>query len=914
MVDHSWLRSNGLRRSVVFITIGSLLVVAGIALIVTKATSSDEPDPVSLASADRVLQSVQVTMAPNGDLTAVNGSVVGTTTGKKQFTGDSEYSPESAASDLPVRVLTSYRTAKKSGSDLSELAGYDGPVQIQLTVQNLTVKPRTLTYDVDGTERSRTAMVGAPLTIVASTALHDVKPSAVRRQAGGGLKGTNGVLSQSEKGTTQVQWASILAPPQLSSTSTLTLSVNAHDFKVPDIDLSVEPGVVTDASVGALLDQAFNPSDSSQMQLEQRTIDLVTRVNAVLARAGTTINQVRSTLNDSAKTLGTKTVADLKSSATSITSSVQGLDSSVTSLGQDLADSLSGTRSTTVEQLQQMVRVVDQMLGDTSAKPASARLAGRGCEAAVPGIKKPTSVYGNLLEVVGQLDGYARATSSCKDAMRASILKTVGPAQPDAQSCVGAGSVTCALFNAGSGFREIASQLIADGETAVASLHPEAADNAVTAAGELATASQDVATATAALAQSGPVRGGADMNAVRHALSDAVTAATGVSNAISTVHQQATTGQAGEAALGGLNSDLATQICAMVSSGALTGPEADQLRAYVSTTSCPDNNGATTQLPGAPGGRQPMEQQISAQSQAWSDLAANTATGSGTTALALAQLGTDLAAVSSAIDALANASRGNTGDLRALVAALGAKVGTLTSSSAKVTQRVGDVKQQQDGLADEVRKAFKNAADNSRSDADSAVDPSIRQVIDRTDADSAALGAMFDRSRNGLSSAAKAIADNGAKAVDQQRSGFATRQRTAGAQISSSIGKGLNQVTRGVSASTLDMKAADTLLGEDLQSVLLDLGTKRVKGSGLLGSMATGAAIANSAGYQLSLASRTASSYSNVRQGDVAGLLLRQAQTEAAAKLEAALPAFRLKLPDSATHRTVYTFHVQGEE
>ena len=87
MVNYSWLRSNGWRRSMVFITIGSLLVVAGLAVISTKPTSSDEPDPVSLASADRVLQSVQVTMAPDGDLTSVNGSVVGTTTDKKQFTG-----------------------------------------------------------------------------------------------------------------------------------------------------------------------------------------------------------------------------------------------------------------------------------------------------------------------------------------------------------------------------------------------------------------------------------------------------------------------------------------------------------------------------------------------------------------------------------------------------------------------------------------------------------------------------------------------------------------------------------------------------------------------------------------------------------------------------------------------------------
>jgi hypothetical protein len=110
------------------------------------------------------------------------------------------------------------------------------------------------------------------------------------------------------------------------------------------------------------------------------------------------------------------------------------------------------------------------------------------------------------------------------------------------------------------------------------------------------------------------------------------------------------------------------------------------------------------------------------------------------------------------------------------------------------------------------------------------------------------------------------------------------------------------------------MTAASSLLSRDLHNVLLDLGTRRVKGSGLLGSMATGAATANSAGYQLSLASRTASSYANVRKGDIAGILLRQAQTDTAMKLQAALPAFRLKLPDSATHRIVYSFHVRGSE
>lgn len=914
MLDLHRLRAIDLRKPVIMIVTGALLVVGGLVLIATKAMRSDQVDPSDLSRASRVLQSVQVSVAPNGDLTSIHDNVVGTTTEKKHFTGSASYSPRSAADDLPVRVVTSYRTTKKSGTDLSDLAGYDGPVQIQLTVQNLTVKPRTLTYDVAGRQQTRQALVGAPLTVVASTVLDGVRPAEVRRTEGSALAATNGVLSQNQKGHAQVQWAAVLAPPQLASSTTMTLSLEARDFKVPDFDLSVEPGIVTDASVSAVLDRAFNPAGSEEMRLQQRTIDLMGQVNSVLTRAGATIARVRSSLDDSSKTLGTKTITDLQGSASSISTSLHGLNGSVTSLGQDLTTSLRGTRSTTLEQLQQMVQAVDQTLGDTSAKPPTTTVTGTGCATTVAHAARADSVYGNLLQVVGQLDAYSRSTGYCKEALRTHILATVGTTHPDAQSCATDASVTCALFDAGNGLRTIATKLVSAGEDAVASLHPQAAADAMTAADNLATAAQAVSDAANAVGSAGPSSGnGADVSSVRNALKQATDAAGAIGLAITTLHQQALDGQAHEANIGTLGSDLAGRICAMQGSGALSAADASELRSYLTSTSCPDGAGATAPLGGAPGGRTPMDQQIGDQGQAWAKLAADTASDGGASAQALLGLGSALDGVDSALAALAESSHSTNSDLHDLVVALGAKVADLDTASSAVTQQVGALKVQQDGLAGAVRKAFSDAARSARDDADLAVDPQIRQVTNRVTSDSALLGEMFDRSTAGLSSAAKSIAQNSSRSIAEQRSQLVARERSGGAEISSAVDAGLVRVTQGVSTSTRDMTAANTLLAQDLKSVLLDLGTREVQGSGLLGSMTTGAATANTAAYQLALASRTTTSFANVRQVDAAGLLLRQAQTKTAAELEAALPAFRLSLPDSATHRTLYAFHVRGD-
>ena len=77
------------------------------------------------------------------------------------------------------------------------------------------------------------------------------------------------------------------------------------------------------------------------------------------------------------------------------------------------------------------MKTLDSMLGDTSVKPQPAAVRGDGCAVAVAAPQGASSVYGNIVQVAGQLSGFAKATDSCKTSLQQSILKSVGPEHPD---------------------------------------------------------------------------------------------------------------------------------------------------------------------------------------------------------------------------------------------------------------------------------------------------------------------------------------------------------------------------------------------------------------------------------------------------------------------------------------------------
>ena len=87
-----------------------------------------------------------------------------------------------------------------------------------------------------------------------------------------------------------------------------------------------------------------------------------------------------------------------------------------------------------------------------------------------------------------------------------------------------------------------------------------------------------------------------------------------------------------------------------------------------------------------------------------------------------------------------------------------------------------------------------------------------------------------------------------------------------------------------------------------------------MNGSGLLGSMATSAAKADTADYQLALATQNAQGYANIRAEDVAGILQRQAQFKASLEAATTLPSFHLEVPSGAASQTLYAFRIGAQK
>lgn len=862
-----------------------------------------------------MLQSVTVAMSGDGTVTALNSTAVATAGAAAQSTSSTRpFSPAEAASDLPFRILTAYRTADRAGTNLAELAGYTGPITIDITVQNLTARPQEVTYDSAGASKSEVALVGVPLTVVASAELDATSPDAVVTN-GTDDAVTNGVLSQTSNGHAVIQWATVLAPPQLRSSETLRLVVNAKDFKVPTVNLSAQPGLIADPSVGALLDSAFSPNSSKQLELQTQTIELISDVNEVLARASKDVSKVRRNLNDTSKTLGTKSVADLKSSTKQIATSMKSLDGRVKALGGELSSNLTTTKSSVLTLLDETVTTVDQALGDTSATAPTVTTSGSGCGTTVTANSSDTSLYGSLLRVSAQLDGYSKTTGACRDAIQQELVATVGPAEPTTEACASSTSVTCSLFQLKAEFTQIAEKLVSDGEAAAASLDSAAMSGATDA---YATLSADI---DAVVAQTANLSGGtsgnvddllddlADILGTSSISGTMLTHITALSGQIDELHTTAVQGKAALTDLQNTKTSLKSKVCALVSSGDLTAAKAQDLLGTLSGSDC-DNNA----IPGAPTAT--LESQLAQQAQAWDKILAATATTDTTAGLgkAIADLKQDVSNAQAKLAAAREADGTNQGNRARAIAEMRTKVTALKEADTTMAARMTRLQTQQANLESTIKTAFANAADEATAAAAAAIDSKVRTLAEQTTANSAALNEMFTRSAAGLSATATDITTDGAKVVDTQKAQVTAAAKEASTTISTQVTDDLAQISTSVGASSKDLEGANTLLTNDLRRVLLDLGTRKVKGSGLLGAMATSAATANSADYQLALASAQTTSYANVRSSDVDGIMLRQAQITASLEALASLPAFKIEVPAGAEHRTVYSIQLNGSK
>ena len=582
----------------------------------------------------RSLESIDIAVSPSGAVTAVSGTTVSVSPdGRRAAAGTRTYAPRDVAKDLPVRVRTAYRTADGAGTDLSEIAGYTGRVTVDVFVENLTVKPQSLTYDVAGTSRTRTALVGAPLTLSAAVSL-DADPDSVITASSDAQGVTNGVLSRTGDGKSQVQWAALLAPPQLGATADLRLVVDAVDFKVPEFGLSVQTGLITDPSVQGLMDAAFRTDTGSQLALTTSTIEALSQVNESLAKAHAIVDRVSTTLTGNAGTIGTQTLADLTSSSQSLSSSMQSIGTDLSGLTQTLTQTLTSAQSSTASQLLQVVNTASAIMGDTSEPAQVPSLESLGCQAqpgagptaqALVGSETPTpapaagsgdaagsagsgsgsavqadsgnGVYGSVNRVSGLLQAYAQANDDCKAAVQAQLSEALGDA--DTSTCAqGSVSATCSLAAAQQQVNAAVASLGEQADAVTAALQPETRADVLTSSTTLGEKVTGVETALNRLAPSEGGEGTGDLSTETEALNQAVNALTpGVDALVSTldgIHSWATTAQTNNTTARGQIEAAAADLCTEIAS-AKNPALLQQARARLTSTPCP---GAADNKPG----------------------------------------------------------------------------------------------------------------------------------------------------------------------------------------------------------------------------------------------------------------------------------------------------------------------------
>ena len=586
----------------------------------------------------RSLESIDIAVSPSGAVTAVSGTTVSVSPdGRRAAAGTRTYAPRDVAKDLPVRVRTAYRTADGAGTDLSEIAGYTGRVTVDVFVENLTVKPQSLTYDVAGTSRTRTALVGAPLTLSAAVSL-DADPDSVITASSDAQGVTNGVLSRTGDGKSQVQWAALLAPPQLGATADLRLVVDAVDFKVPEFGLSVQTGLITDPSVQGLMDAAFRTDTGSQLALTTSTIEALSQVNESLAKAHAIVDRVSTTLTGNAGTIGTQTLADLTSSSQSLSSSMQSIGTDLSGLTQTLTQTLTSAQSSTASQLLQVVNTASAIMGDTSEPAQVPSLESLGCQAqaqpgaeptaqALVGSETPTpapaagsgdaagvagsgsgsgsavqadsgnGVYGSVNRVSGLLQAYAQANDDCKAAVQAQLSEALGDA--DTSTCTqGSVSATCSLAAAQQQVNAAVASLGEQANAVTAALQPETRADVLTSSTALGEKVTGVETALNRLAPSEGGEGTGDLSTELETLNQAVDALTpGVDALVSTlddIHSWATTAQTNNTTARGQIEAAAADLCTEIAS-AKNPALLQQARARLTSIPCP---GAADNKPG----------------------------------------------------------------------------------------------------------------------------------------------------------------------------------------------------------------------------------------------------------------------------------------------------------------------------
>lgn len=927
---HAFSPRRGLRWVTRGVAAALAIVVLAFGVVSDKPT---DPPPLTEVPSDalNVLQTVNLQVGPDGTIRTVTSDAVAETPEKmKSAHVRNEYSPADVAQDLPVRLTTSYRTDSSQGTDLAELSGYTGRVVVELKLQNLTMRPTTIGYDAGGRNLQEQALVGAPMTVFAATTLPGTAPSAVV------LDGedqdtamTNGVLAQLPDGTTSVQWATLLSPPTTADSATLRLVFEAEDMQVPEFDLSVHPGVVSDPRASFL-----NNSTESETELLKRTVSLAGDVQLVLDDVGESVTELRKVLATSTETFGADAVEGLKQSNQQVETSTQSLIEQLQGLQTSLDSQLSQTQSAMLGTLQQGVASMAGLVGDPSQLTAATQPpppTTDGCPGEFPMPSGDGSVAGLIGQVSAQLDQYANASEECRGTVRESILSSLGPEDPSQEGACPAPQqgaqkgeepaeepaeetrkpVTCALWDArNTAQQNITQKFGQDRDALLMTLKPESLDDTVATHKELGQSLELVNERVKAL-EEGITQ--PDVKALREALTGFSKDLTEVENWMKRQREFAEEQQQRTDRMSKQNSEAAKELCALIRER--EQPDAELARVYgsLSKEPCVLADGSELKIPDGENS-QSIQEQLTQQHGAWGTVSSEMSPdGEDTSGHALlAKLRTAEQKMSEQVEALEQAGDDNGEAAQSALGSLKESVTALQTTNTELGEDLDRLAESHKKFQEDVNKTFDQVIGDVNQEVSQAIDPTIRQIRADGERSAAAWDNSVTDSAKQLREVSKELSATGAQTIAERAQALRETSDGAAAFLSGQLTTGGQALAANLGNSAQDIDGTRAQLVLDLQNTLADLGDPTVEGGGLLGTMATSTAAAATTDEQVALATSATTSFANVRSEDVSSIAKRRAVFLTSLDVAEGLPLFQLDPRSAVQTTTVYTIRISA--
>lgn len=928
-----------------------LLPAAALATVAATVTGLIAPPWGAAAAPERALQAVQVHLSPTGAVTGLTSTVI-----ERNPTSFSSHTvsldPAGQAGKLPVRVTTSYLLNGQPGTDLNRLSGARGTVEVDVTVTNTTLRPERVPHrDLDGVPSSSYALVATPMTVVAQASLPSGSAKSVVTRSlsdptttAGPASTTNGVVSTAGD-SGNVVWSALLAPPQLSPTTTFRLVEQTDHFVMPSIHLTVQPGVQTDPSLAHLLGASIGSQPAADLvAVQNAALLLVDRIDGRLTSVTRDLTSIARSLQQQAEQIGPQTTARLQSIDGDIRASAGQLTADLTTLNGKVARGLQSNTGQADSAIAGVVAQLDQRLGvagpagfpTSPPAPVTANPAptpGAECAPASPGRSQLPggTLIGQLDRISGQVEALAGSTGACSAALQADLTKEIGSTQTDCTSNPGA--VLC-------GVRFIAEQtttLLHDLDEAnnsdlkqiEAQLSAGAYSNLKTDTGNLASAVGAVSNAADAVTSS---LSGFDISQLLAALQAATDAQSAVDGDVAALHTLAGTeigllddqgppGQPQDGVLSELQALTALVCSASPTDVATDGPTQlytqKILELLNGPSKCPnDSSSGPADDSLAKQYQTPIGSFLTADAAAWHNVQDATDPSNGSLAQDLGKLSTALSDVKSAV--------GGTTDPGSGLHQLAAAVQQLTSGGAPTPSAcsAGGLPALQTlqcgltgftGAQDAAGTTLHNLVTAMRTivhddiaGTTDQLDTSILDSADRATQD-------FQRLLGGVSDAAQASAEQilgqGGRLITAEEQRLAASHRLEGRRLSDSAQQAIAQLAGQFGTARRTETTAGAQLAGEIRQVIGNIGSPT--GSGLLNAVAADARIASANNADVRQAGSTGRAYTTVGQAALDEDLLQRAQLARGLDQAATFRPFGIAAPAAHTS-TVFVFVIGG--